>query len=148
MKKVEIINGKYMLNCIILVDGEIPAFGGIRGPLTIPRPMEVDVVKTLLFFGADVRVVDGMEYKVEDTEKLTLEKIEELINDKKPEPQQVKEELKVEKPPVVEEVKEEKVKEQQPVVEEVKPEPKVEQPPVEEVKEEVKPAQNNKKSKK
>ena len=142
MKKVEIINGKYMLNCVILVDGEIPAFGGIRGPLTIPRPMEVDVVKTLLFFGADVRVVDGMEYKVEDTEKLTLEKIEELISGKKPEPQQVREESKVEQPPV-EEVKEE-VKEQ-PVVKE---EPKVEQPPVEEVKEEVKPAQNNKKSKK
>ena len=150
MKKVEKINGKYMINCIILTEGEIPSFAGIRGPLLIPRPMEVDVVKTLLFFNVDVRAVDGMEYKVEDAEKLTIEKVEELINGKKPEPkptpQQVKPEPKVEQPPV-EEVKKEDTK-KEPVVNDVKPEPKVEQPPVEEVKEEVKPAQNNKKGKK
>ena len=142
MKKVEKINGKYMINCIILTEGEIPSFAGIRGPLLIPRPMEVDVVKTLLFFDVDVRAVDGMEYKVEDALKLTVEKVEELINGKQPEPQQAKPEPKVEQPPV-KEVKEEVAKET--VVEEPKPEPKVEQPPV---KEEAKPAQNNKKLKK
>ena len=148
MKKVEKINGEYMINCIILTEGEIPSFAGIRGPLLIPRPMEVDVVKTLLFFNVDVRAVDGMEYKVEDAEKLTIEKVEELINGKKPEPkpQQAKPEPKVEQPPVKEVKKEDTKKE--PVVEDVKPEPKVEQPPVEEVKEEVKHAQNNKKGKK
>ena len=145
MKKVEKINGKYMINCIILTEGEIPSFAGIRGPLLIPRPMEVDVVKTLLFFNVDVRAVDGMEYNVEDALKLTVEKVEELINGKQPEPQQAKPEPKVEQPPV-KEVKEEVAKET--VVEEPKPEPKVEQPPVKDVKEEVKPAQNNKKAKK
>ena len=142
MKKVEKINGVYMINCIILTEGEIPSFAGIRGPLLIPRPMEVDVVKTLLFFNVDVRAVDGMDYKVEDALKLTIEKVEELINGKQPEPQQAKPEPKVEQPPV-NEVKEEVAKET--VVEEPKPEPKVEQPPV---KEEAKPAQNNKKAKK
>ena len=145
MKKVEKINGKYMINCIILTEGEIPSFAGIRGPLLIPRPMEVDVVKTLLFFNVDVRAVDGMEYNVEDALKLTVEKVEELINGKQPEPQQAKPEPKVEQPPV-KEVKEEVAKET--VVEEPKPEPKVEQPPVKDVTEEVKPAQNNKKAKK
>ena len=145
MKKVEKINGKYMINCIILTEGEIPSFAGIRGPLLIPRPIEADVVKTLLFFNVDVRAVDGMNYRVENAQKLTIEMLEELISGKKPEPQQVKPEPKVEQPPV-EEVKEESNKET--VKEEVKPEPKVEQPPVKEVKEEVKPAQNNKKGKK
>lgn len=149
MKKIEKINGKYMINCIILTEGEIPSFAGIRGPLLIPRPMEVDVVKTLLFFNVDVRAVDGMDYKIGDAQKLTIEKVEELINGKKPEPQQLKPEPKVEQPPV-EKVKEEVIKETvaEKVKPEPKPEPKVEQPPVEEVKEEVKPAQNNKKGKK
>lgn len=142
MKKVEKINGVYMINCIILTEGEIPSFAGIRGPLLIPRPMEVDVVKTLLFFNVDVRAVDGMDYKVEDAEKLTIDKVEELINGKQPGPQQAKPEPKpepkVEQPPVKEEAK-------KTVVEEPKPEPKLEQPPVNE---EVKPAQNNKKAKK
>ena len=144
MKKVEKINGKYMINCIILTEGEIPSFAGIRGPLLIPRPIDVDVVKILLFFNVDVRAVDGMDYKLEDAQKLTIEKVYELINGKqpKPQPQQAKPEPKVEQPPV-KEVKEETAKET--VVEEPKPEPKVEQPPV---KEEVKPAQNNKKAKK
>ena len=143
MKKVEKINGKYMINCIILTEGEIPSFAGIRGPLLIPRPIDVDVVKILLFFNVDVRAVDGMDYKLEDAQKLTIEKVYELINGKQPEPQQAKPEPKVEQPPVKEEVKEETPKET--VVEQPKPEPKVEQPPV---KEEVKPAQNNKKAKK
>ena len=142
MKKVEKINGKYMINCIILTEGEIPSFAGVRGPLLIPRPMEVDVVKILLFFNVDVRAVDGMNYKVEDAEKLTIEKVEELINGKQPEPQQPIPEPKVEQPPVKEEIPKETVVEPKP---EPKPEPKVEQPPV---KEEVKPAQNNKKAKK
>lgn len=142
MKKVEKVNGKYVLNCIILTEGVLPAFAGIRGPLLIPRPMDVEFVKTLLYFNVDVRVVDGMEYELADAEKLTVEKINELITGKKPEQPQVKEEPKVEVPPVKEE----------PVIEEVKEEPPVvEQPVQEEVKEEVKsekPAQNNKKNKK
>lgn len=142
MKKVEKINGKYMINCIILTEGEIPSFAGVRGPLLIPRPMDADVVKILLFFNVDVRAVDGVEYKVEDAEKLTIEKVEELINGKQPEPQQPIPEPKVEQPPVKEEIPKETVVEPKP---EPKPEPKVEQQPV---KEEVKPAQNNKKAKK
>lgn len=153
MAKVDKINGMYKINAIITTEGDIPTFGNIRGPLLIPRLMDEDIIKVLLFYGIELRAVERnvADYKMEDTVVLTPEKVDELINEfkngpvKKEEPKQEvpkKEEPKVETPkqevPKKEEPKQEIPKKEEPKVEAPKKEepkqeaPKKEEPTVEE----------------
>ena len=133
MAKVDKINGMYKINTIITTEGDIPTFGNIRGPLLIPRLMDEDIIKVLLFYGIELRAVERnvIDYKIEDTVVLTPEKVDELINEFKNGPVK-KEEPKVEIP------KQEAPKKEEPKVEVPKQEaPKKEEPKVEVPKQEV-----------
>ena len=138
MAKVDKINGMYKINTIITTEGDIPTFGNIRGPLLIPRLMDEDIIKVLLFYGIELRAVERnvVDYKMEDTVVLTPEKVDELINEFKNGPVK-KEEPKVEAPKK-EEPKQEVPKKEEPKVETPKQEvPKKEEPKVEAPKQEV-----------
>lgn len=138
MAKVDKINGVYKINTIITTEGDIPTFGNIRGPLLIPRLMDEDIIKVLLFYGIELRAVERnvIDYKIEDTVVLTPEKVDELINEFKNGPVK-KEEPKVEAPKK-EEPKVEVPKQEAPKVEVPKQEaPKKEEPKVEVPKQEV-----------
>lgn len=133
MAKVDKINGVYKINTIITTEGDIPTFGNIRGPLLIPRLMDEDIIKVLLFYGIELRAVERnvIDYKIEDTVVLTPEKVDELINEFKNGPVK-KEEPKVEAPKK-EEPKVEVPKQEAPKVEVPKQEvPKKEEPKVDE----------------
>jgi hypothetical protein len=137
MAKVDKINGVYKINTIITTEGDIPTFGNVRGPLLIPRLMDEDIIKVLLFYGIELRAVERnvIDYKIEDTLVLTPEKVDELINEFKNGPVK-KEEPKVEVPkqevPKKEEPKQEVPKKEEPKVEVPKQEaPKKEEPKVE-----------------
>ena len=133
MAKVDKINGMYKINAIITTEGDIPTFGNIRGPLLIPRLMDEDIIKVLLFYGIELRAVERnvIDYNIEDTILLTPEKVDELINEFK-NGLVKKEEPKLEDPKVVipkkEEPKVEAPKQEIPK----KEEPKVEAPKVDE----------------
>ena len=138
MAKVDKINGMYKINTIITTEGDIPTFGNIRGPLLIPRLMDEDIIKVLLFYGIELRAVERnvVDYKMEDTVVLTPEKVDELINEFKNGPVK-KEEPKVEAPkkeePKVDAPKQEAPKKEEPKVDAPKQEaPKKEEPKVEE----------------
>lgn len=143
MAKVDKINGMYKINAIITTEGDIPTFGNIRGPLLIPRLMDEDIIKVLLFYGIELRAVERnvIDYNIEDTIVLTPEKVDELINEFKNGPVK-KEEPKVEVPkqeapkkeePKVETPKQEVPKQEAPKQEAPKKEePKVEAPKVDE----------------
>jgi hypothetical protein len=164
MAKVDKINGMYKINAIITTEGDIPTFGNIRGPLLIPRLMDEDIIKVLLFYGIELRAVERnvIDYNIEDTIVLTPEKVDELINEFKNGPVK-KEEPKVEAPeqeapkkeePKVEAPKQEAPKKEEPKVEAPKQEaPKKEEPKVETPKVDEKPPTkedsvvNNKKKK-
>ena len=138
MAKVDKINGMYKINTIITTEGDIPTFGNIRGPLLIPRLMDEDIIKVLLFYGIELRAVERnvVDYKMEDTVVLTPEKVDELINEFKNGPVK-KEEPKVEAPKQ-EAPKKEEPKQEAPKKEEPKQEaPKKEEPKVEAPKQEV-----------
>ena len=137
MAKVDKINGVYKINTIITTEGDIPTFGNVRGPLLIPRLMDEDIIKVLLFYGIELRAVERnvIDYKIEDTLVLTPEKVDELINEFKNGPVK-KEEPKVEVPkqevPKKEVPKQEVPKKEEPKVEVPKQEaPKKEEPKVE-----------------
>ena len=137
MAKVDKINGMYKINAIITTEGDIPTFGNIRGPLLIPRLMDEDIIKVLLFYGIELRAVERnvIDYNIEDTIVLTPEKVDELINEFKNGPVK-KEEPKVETPKQ-EVPKQEAPKKEEPKVEVPKQEaPKKEEPKVEAPKQE------------
>lgn len=42
---------------VILSSCDIPGFGGIRGPLLTPQPMDLNIVRQLIISGIDIREV-------------------------------------------------------------------------------------------
>ena len=133
MAKVDKINGMYKINAIITTEGDIPTFGNIRGPLLIPRLMDEDIIKVLLFYGIELRAVERnvIDYNIEDTILLTPEKVDELINE-------FKNGLVKKEEPKVEAPKQEAPKKEEPKVEAPKVEiPKKEEPKVEAPKQEI-----------